>query len=334
MVTTSVVNIPGFQVLRPVGTGRTAFVYLAKDKLGRDVALKIPKPEVFQTPALAKMFANEVMLSRSLEHPNIVPTFEGTPNGANTHLSMKYFPNGSIEDVDFMVITAMRILRDVAAALDYCHGRRIAHQDIKPGNIYLHEGSAYLADFGAAANETQDGQVAGSPFYMAPELFMGERGSGKSDMYSFGIVAYEVLTGVRPIVGETLEQLQAAHLAKVPAPVRSVKSSVAREVAGMVDRAISKNPMQRPSAAEFRRALDAALDPKGEAEARKTVTPETARQTNKGESKSATPVIPDQPPPVMGRPGSANPRRLEATAARVKDDKPKGFLDRFFKKKA
>ncbi len=331
MVTTSVVNIPGFQVVRPVGTGRTAFVYLAKDKLGRDVALKIPKPEVFQTPALAKMFANEVMLSRSLEHPNIVATFEGQPNGPTTHLSMKYFPNGSIEDVDFMTITGMRILRDVAAALEYCHSRRIANQDIKPGNIYMHDGIAYLADFGAAANETQDGQVAGSPFYMAPELFMGERGSAKSDMYSFGIVAYEVLTGVRPIVGETIEQLQAAHLAKVPAPVRVVKSSIAREVASMVDRAIAKNPLQRPSAAEFRRALEAALDPKGEAEARKTLTPETARLTQTGEA----PIASAEPTetPTIGRPAGVPARRLEASAMRAKDDAPKGFLGRLFKKK-
>lgn len=333
MVTTSVVNIPGFQVIRPVGTGRTAYVYLAKDKLGRDVALKIPKPEVFQNPALAKMFANEVMLSRSLEHPNIVATFEGQPNGPTTHLSMKYFPNGSIEDVDFMTITGMRILRDVATALEYCHSRRIAHQDIKPGNIYMHDGVAYLADFGAAANETQDGQVAGSPFYMAPELFMGERGSAKSDMYSFGIVAYEVLTGVRPIVGETLEQLQAAHLAKVPAPVRVVKSSVAREVAAMVDRAIAKNPLQRPSASDFRRALESALDPKAEADARKTLTPETARLTQTGEDPVVQADSAEPAPPTIGRPAGTPARRLEASAMRVKDDPPKGFLGRLFKKK-
>lgn len=333
MVTTSVVNIPGFQVLRSVGTGRTAFVYLAKDKLERQVALKIPKPEVFQTPSLARMFANEVMLSRSLEHPNIVPTFEGQPNGPTTHLSMKYFPNGSIEDVDFMPATGMRIMRDIAAALEYCHSRRIAHQDIKPGNIYLHEGVAYLADFGAAANETQDGQVAGSPFYMAPELFMGERGSAKSDMYSFGIVAYEVLTGVRPIVGETLEQLQAAHLAKVPAPVRVVKSSVAREVASMVDRAIAKNPMQRPTAAEFRRALEVALDPKAEAEARKTLSPETSRLTQTGEGLPIEPTASEKPTPVIGRPAGVTPRRVEPSAMRAKDDAPKGFLGRLFKKK-
>jgi serine/threonine-protein kinase len=327
------VNIPGFQVLRPVGTGRTAFVYLAKDKLGRDVALKIPKPEVFKDPSLAKMFANEVMLSRSLEHPNIVTTFEGQPNGPTTHLSMKYFPNGSIEDVDFMSVTAMRILRDIAAALEYCHGRRITHQDIKPGNIYMHEGVAYLADFGAAANETQDGQVAGSPFYMAPELFMGERGSTKSDIYSFGIVAYEVLTGVRPIVGETLEQLQAAHLAKVPAPVRTIKSSVAREVATMVDRAIAKNPMQRPTASEFRRALESALDPKADAEARKTSSPETTRQTPSGQAQSGEPSASEKPTPVIGRPAGAAARRIEPRAARVKEETPKGFLGRLFPKK-
>jgi serine/threonine-protein kinase len=334
-MTANVANIPGFQVIRPVGTGRTSHVFLAKDKLGRDVALKVPKPEIFQDPALVKMFANEVMLSRSLEHPNIVPTFDGHPNGPTTHLSMKYFPNGTIEEVDFMSLTAMRILRDIAAALEYIHGRRIAHQDIKPGNIYLHEGRAYLADFGGAANETQDGQVAGSPFYMAPELYIGERGSARSDIYSLGIVAYEVLTGVRPIVGESIEQLQAGHLAKVPAPARSLKPSLPREVANIVDRAIAKNPLQRPNAGEFRRAFETALEGSGDDSRKAQPTP--TNQVN-------TPTLPDPPAPetpaptpIIGRAKTDTPtvtpvRRIEATSMRAKDE-PKSLLSRLLKRK-
>ena len=308
------VTIPGYRIVKSLGVGRTAHVYLAiVEKTGRQVALKIPKPDVMKDPMFARMFANEIMLSRGLEHAHIVHCFDGVATGTFAHLAMRYVPGGPLENTVLSQNVTYRVLADVASALEYLHARRIVHQDIKPANVYVAEGRGYLADFGAASNETQPGAAAGSPFYMAPEIFQGLTGSAKSDVYSFGVVVYEQLSSMRPIVGETYEQLQAAHLARVPAPIRSIAPDVPKTLAPLIDRSLSKNPAQRPSITEFKVGLESLL-----------ARPVTAEEA------------PDEAPakPSMGRntaPGSVT--RLEKGAMRVKEERP-GLLGRLFKRKA
>jgi eukaryotic-like serine/threonine-protein kinase len=289
-----------------------AVVYLATDSKKRQIALKIPKPETLQDPTLAKMFANEIALSRGLEHPRIVFCYDGIPTGANAHLAMRYVQGNPLDQLDLGPEAALKMLADVASALEYIHGRKIVHQDVKPGNIFVSVGHGYLADFGAAINETNPGQAAGSPFYMAPELYAGEHGTSKSDVYSFGILAYEQLTMMRPIVGESYEQLQAAHLARVPAPIRSVNPEIPKALASLIDRSLAKNPMHRPTMNQFRAELEAMTGP----------DPEAA----KAEAKAAT-VMP------VGR-ATSEPvqRRVEVTTMRAKEEKG-GFFSWIFKKK-
>ena len=308
----SVPSIPGYAIQHKLGTGRMAVVYLATDSKKRQIALKIPKPETLQDATLAKMFANEIALSRGLEHPRIVFCYDGIATGANAHLAMRYIQGNPLDELDLGPEAALKVLADVAGALEYIHGRKIVHQDIKPGNIFVAGGHGYLADFGAAINETNPGQPAGSPFYMAPELYTGEHGTSKSDAYSFGILAYEQLTMMRPIVGESYEQLQAAHLARVPAPIRSVNPEIPKALASLIDRSLSKNPIHRPSMNQFRAELEAMTGP----------DPEAA----KAEAKAPT-VMP------VGR-SSSEPvqRRIEASAMRAKAEKG-GFFSRMFKKK-
>jgi eukaryotic-like serine/threonine-protein kinase len=305
-------TIPGYTIERKLGTGRMAVVYLATDAKKRQIALKIPKAETLADPTFAKMFANEIALSRGLDHPRIVFCYDGVPTGANAHLAMRYVQGSPLDQLDLGPEAALKVMADVASALEYIHGRKIVHQDVKPGNIFVSNGHGLLADFGAAINETTPGQAAGSPFYMAPELYAGERGTAKSDVYSFGILAYEQLTMMRPIVGETYEQLQAAHLARVPAPIRSVNPEVAKALASLIDRSLSKNPMQRPTMNQFRAELEAMTGP----------DPEAA----KAEAKAAT-VMP------VGR-ATSEPvqRRVEITTMRAKEEKG-GFFSRIFKKK-
>jgi serine/threonine-protein kinase len=306
-------TIPGYRIIKSLGVGRTAHVYLAVDeKTGRQVALKIPKPEVLKEPVFARMFANEIMLSRGLDHAHIVHCFDGVASGSFAHLAMRYVPGGPLEDTELAQNVIYRVMADVASALEYLHARRIVHQDIKPANVYVAEGRGYLADFGAASNETAPGAAAGSPFYMAPEIFQGLTGSAKSDVYSFGVVLYELLSGLRPIVGETYEHLQAAHLARVPAPIRSIAPDVPKTLSPLIDRALSKNPAQRPTMTEFKNGLESLL-------ARPAV---------------AQPVSEPEPPkPNVGRATSGGTSvRIEKGAMRVKEE-PKGLFGRLFKKR-
>ena len=312
-VSEAAVIIPGYRIVKSLGVGRTAHVYLAvDDKSGRQVALKIPKPDVMKDPVFARMFANEIMLSRGLEHAHIVHCFDGVASGTFAHLAMRYVPGGPLEDTELAQHVTYRVMADVASALEYLHARRIVHQDIKPANVYVAEGRGYLADFGAASNETAPGAAAGSPFYMAPEIFQGLTGSAKSDVYSFGVVVYEQLSGMRPIVGETYEHLQAAHLARVPAPIRSIAPDVPKTLAPLIDRALSKNPAQRPTMTEFKNGLESLLArPPAPAEA--TAEPDAKPSMGRGTITSST-------------------TRLEKGAMRVKEE-PKGLFGRLFKKR-
>ncbi len=304
----------GYKLIKHIGSGRTAEVFHAVNDQGLSVALKLPKPEVIDDAALAKMFANEVMLYRSLDNPMIASFYSGQPTGPHPHLVMRYFPEGDMTVADLSYRQGLRVLLDVAVALEYLHGRRIVHQDIKPANIFMAEQRGFLADFGGAANELQEGQIAGSPFYMPPELYSGLKGTLKADIYSLGVVAYELLTGVRPFVGETQEALIAAHLAKVPKPVRGYNNDLPRELASIIDRSLAKDPIQRPTIQDWKLRL---------AEALASTTQPTPQPEN---SMHVTQVV--ETPPVAQ--DQFAPRRMEKSAARAKE---KGFLERMFGKK-
>jgi eukaryotic-like serine/threonine-protein kinase len=323
-----------------LGTGRTAIVYLAHDERGREVALKIPRPGIMQDPVMSRVFYTEVVMLKSLEHPHVVRAYSGLPSGAHAHLAMQFFRDGELDPEPLRIDSSIRVLRDIADALDYCHTQRVIHQDVKPSNIYLDAGKAYLADFGAASSEQVQNPPAGSPFYMAPEIFRGERGTPKTDIYSFGVVAYEMLVKSRPFLGDTFEELQALHLTQLPRGCKEANPTVPGLVAKMVDRCLTKEPHFRPSAREFRKALEDVLGERT-TQIRAAAKPEPVKAPERAPSSDE----PQEPQLALGRgavrsnasvASSSKPvtHASKSSASKTADKKQNSLLERLFKRKS
>lgn len=208
-----------YEILRELGRGGTAVVYLARDRqLGRDVAIKVIRSTYVEDEEAVARLLREARTVAQLQHPNIVMLY-GTRrlDDGSLALIMQYVPGRPLKTViraegplPFKMATA--ILDDVSSALAYAHRQRIVHRDIKPENIYLDEivEVARLADFGIARHWDKDagitlpGMAIGTPTYMSPEQIDGADLDGRSDIYSLGIVGYEMLTGKQPWAGENL----------------------------------------------------------------------------------------------------------------------------------
>lgn len=247
-------TIPGYRTQRSLGRGNTSWVYLAFDERERKVALKIPFPETLAKPEAGERFANEVRLSLRLRHPNLVVGYAGTPFGTGSFLAMRYFPEGTLErwiDLGRMGTNeALRIVADIISALAYLHREGVVHQDVKPQNVYLDAGRAALGDFGSSYYVGQGGKTAGSPYYMAPEIYLGEESSFASDVYSLGVLMYEVLGGERPFMGESYDALMAAHMNRYPRPLTALSREVPAECSRLVERCLAKRPSGRPDIRE------------------------------------------------------------------------------------
>ncbi|HEX2864049.1 MAG TPA: serine/threonine-protein kinase [Deinococcales bacterium] len=299
--------VPGYKLQEIIGVGRTATVYLALDGSGRRVALKVPKAEVMRDAVLGRMFTNEVSLYKKISHPRIAPSYDGAVGAPIAFLAMHYFEDGPMGSRQFPLAESLRILADLAEALAYLHSEGIVHQDVKPNNVFVEGGRGFLADFGAAASESQPWHTAGTPYYMAPELYRGERNTPKSDVYALGVLAFEVLSGARPFEGETLEELQAAHLAQPAQGIRERVPDLPRPAASAIDRALLKDQTGRPTAHEFARSMESAL-----------------RRLDASEEH--VDVL------AGGRPAATPGRRVEASAMRAKDEKG-SLLGRLFRRK-
>ena len=147
----------------------------------------------------------------------------------------------------------------MTAGVAYLHHQGAVHQDIKTQNVYLDHDRAALGDFGNAYFIAAGGNVSGSPFYMAPEIYHGEASSPESDVYSLGVMAYELLSGSRPHLGNTYEELMISHLTRFPAPITASNRQVPRPLSRLIELAMAKKPGDRPSAAALRRTLLEAL---------------------------------------------------------------------------
>jgi serine/threonine-protein kinase len=244
-----------FRLEMLLGLGQTAQVYLGRAPDGTRVALKIPKKEVRQDPKLAERFAREVSFSLSLRHPHLVRGLAGVPFGEEAFLALEYFPEGTLEDRlrqgPLPREEGVRALLQVGEALLFLHGKGLLHQDVKPSNVFVGEGVYKLGDLGTLRTpEDRTQEYAGSPHYLAPELFLGASPSPKSDAYSFGVMAYEVLTGKRPFRGETLEEVRNAHLFLPPPP-----TNLPPYLDRALRRLLLKKPEERLGVKEFLKVL-------------------------------------------------------------------------------
>lgn len=256
----------GFTVRYKLGSGQTSNVYLAGHPTLGTVALKLPRPEVHAQPHLRRMFENEVQITLSLRHPNIVAGLAGNPTGPGAYLALEYCAGGTLDQhllgqrTDTLVQSA-RLIHNVAAGLEQTHLQQVLHRDVKPANVFLTAGlTAKLGDFGTGCFVSEENRDrVGTAFYMAPEIFEGEPASYASDVYSLGILAYEVLTGHRPFNGETYEQVMHGHTSGLPRPIESYRKDVPAALAQVVNRAMSREAGRRYARIkDFLRAFDEA----------------------------------------------------------------------------
>ena len=250
-------QIPGYTIIREINHGGMATVYLAIQlSVGREVALKIMKPELDQDPEFHQRFKREAEIVGQLPHPNIVSINDiGRYNGLN-YISMDYLPNGSLEQKIAQGMdskTALQVATSMASALALAHGKGYVHRDIKPENILFRaDNSAVLTDFGIAriihtrVQMTQVGSVMGTPHYMSPEQTKAKELDGRSDLYSLGIVLYEMLTGNKPFHGNDALVIAIQHLHE-PVP-RLPHNLFPYQI--IIDKLLAKNPEERFQTAE------------------------------------------------------------------------------------
>ena len=245
-------QLPGYTILRKINSGGMATVFLATQlSLNRTVALKIMKPELDYDPEFHNRFQREAEIVGQLSHPNIIPIYDiGRYNGMN-YISMEYLPAGSLDQKIRKSIpahTAANYVMAIASALAHAHNKGYVHRDIKSENILFRaDGSPVLTDFGIArlvksdSSMTQVGKVVGTPYYMSPEQAKGEALDGRSDLYSLGILFYEMLTGTRPFQNDDVIALALQHIGE-QAPRLPVEVA---EYQAVVDKLLAKKPIQR-----------------------------------------------------------------------------------------
>jgi serine/threonine-protein kinase len=271
---------PTYTIERELGGGGMSRVFVAFDHaLGRRVAVKVVAAELAATVHLER-FTREILLAATLQNPHIVGVFSTGEVDGLPFFTMPFIEGESLRahmaaSGPMPVRDVVTILRDVARALAYAHERGVVHRDIKPDNVLLASGSAMVTDFGIAkavlsaqrtpSGErspmlTQVGTTVGTPAYMAPEQIAADPNvDARADIYSFGVMAYEMLAGGPPFASLTPQALLAAHLSRPPRPLGEMRAGLPPRLVALVMKCLEKDPKARPQSA--REIVDALDDP-------------------------------------------------------------------------
>ena len=256
-------GIPGYRIVRVLGQGGMATVYLAlQESLGREVALKLLSDRYAQDAEAASRFVREARTAARLVHRHIVGIHDVGSHDGRPYLAMEYLPGDSLPAQRTEPAQALQAVREIALALDHAHREGVVHRDVKPENILLRaDGSHALADFGIARTAdmatvmTREGVTLGTPHYMSPEQLQGKPLDGRSDLYSLGVVLYQLLTGALPYQGTDGWSVGVQHIS---AAVPHLPPQLAR-LQPLVDRLMAKDPADRPqSGAEAAALVEAA----------------------------------------------------------------------------
>ena len=266
----------GYVIERELGGGGMSRTYLATEEmLRRHVVIKVLAPELLAGISVER-FRREVLMAAKLQHPHVVPVLTTGETEGLPWFTMPYVEGDSLrrrlEKGPVGIGEAVSILRDVARALAYAHSHGIVHRDIKPDNVLLSAGSATVTDFGIAKAIsmarttdsggnmalTQAGTSIGTPAYMAPEQALGDPDTDhRADLYAFGAMAYEVLSGQTPFTATNPARMLAAHLGEAPRDIRTLRPDIPPPLADLVMLCLAKDPAGRPQqAADLVRVLE------------------------------------------------------------------------------
>jgi eukaryotic-like serine/threonine-protein kinase len=262
-----------YRILSVLGEGGMATVYRARqDSVNRDVAIKVIESKLARNPEFLKRFRREAETVAALDHPHIVKVFDYGQSGDLVYLVMQLLAGGSLADLlrkgPMPLNLASRLFDQIADALDYAHEQGVIHRDLKPGNVLLDSrNNGHLTDFGIAkllvgenTALTQTGMVMGTPAYMSPEQWQGKSLDAHSDIYTLGIILFEMLTGRVPFQADTPFAMMHMHIYETPPPVRTLRSDTPDAVGMVVEKALAKKPEDRfSSAGEMAEAFKAAL---------------------------------------------------------------------------
>jgi eukaryotic-like serine/threonine-protein kinase len=299
-----------YQIVRRLGAGGMATVYLAEDQeLGRGVAIKILNERHANDEQFVERFRREAKNAAGLSHPNIVSIFDRGEAEGTYYIAMEHLKGRNLKELlgargPAPVHIAVDVARQVLAALGHAHKNGIVHRDIKPHNVMIDDDRRVkVTDFGiaraGASQMTEAGSIVGTAQYLSPEQARGAMVDQRSDLYSVGVVLYELLTGEVPFTGDSPVEIAMKHLSDTPPPPSELNQEVPEELDKIVMRALAKDPARRYQSAE---QMDADLERVARGLAVSPETEETATQIIAGVNAMPTqisraPTI-AQPPPT------------------------------------
>ena len=301
-----------YRVVRKLGTGGMANVYLAEDQeLGRRVAIKMLDARHSQDEQFVERFRREAKNAAGLSHPNIVSIYDRGEAEGTYYIAMEYLEGRTLKELlvargPTPLPVAIDYARQILGALGFAHRNGIVHRDIKPHNVVVApDGRLKVTDFGiaraGASQMTETGSIIGTAQYLSPEQAKGAPVTPASDIYSVGIVLYEMLTGSVPFTGDTPLEIAMKHLSATPEPPSEERPDVPHELDSIVLRALAKDPADRYQSAE---EMDADLARAARGQAVAPETEEAATQVLRGVGATTMASAPTQ---VVRRPVTVVP---------------------------
>ncbi|HMJ00584.1 MAG TPA: Stk1 family PASTA domain-containing Ser/Thr kinase [Gaiellaceae bacterium] len=301
-----------YRIVRKLGSGGMADVYLAEDEeLGRRVAIKILNDRHANDESFVERFRREAKNAAGLSHPNIVSIYDRGEAEGTYYIAMEYLDGRSLKELvvargPLPIGDAIEFTRQVLGALRFAHRKGVVHRDIKPHNVMADaDGRLKVTDFGIAragvSQMTEAGSIIGTAQYLSPEQARGAAVDQRSDLYSVGVLLYEMLTGTVPFTGDSPVEIAMKHLSDTPRPPSLERPEIPPDLDMIVLRALAKSPEDRFQTAE---EMDAELDrvAQGAGVTAETADAATAVLSGTALSSAPTAIVPPRRPPTADRP--------------------------------
>lgn len=320
-----------YQIVRELGKGAMGIVYEGEDpNIGRRVAIKTARRDVMESSGLADemmaRFLREARAAGALSHPHIITVYDADEQDGIAYIAMEFLDGGDLRKLleargrhdpeEIITLGA-----EICEALAFAHDRGIVHRDVKPANILTPSSGGFkIADFGIAhvedSNLTQDGAMIGTPHYMSPEQFVGQRIDGRSDLFSVAIILYELLTGEKPFTGGQLNTIMHSVMKIDPIPPSDLNMSIPTALSGVLMKALAKRPHDRyPDGRAMAAALRESMKPAPNPEVLALPAAVSPTDTQRfAQADSPTILTPEEP--VLGRDAAGG------TAAERPEDAP------------